>query len=292
MFFRTWLHTARPVFASSPSPAELCKSGRIESLNTGGFNRSSYQLRPQALETQSWGAATACVWQRGYTSRVSPAPLIRPVRPDDEAIVGQIAYQTAFFGQSARTFFPHEALFSLLWTHPYFLEARPTGFVAEVDGQVVGYIIGAANQRKYQRQVVSSLILGLWRNLRPLNLLPATLPYLWRIARYPTPHADWRAYPAHLHINLLPQARGLRLGEQLLQAYLLDLSERGVPGMQLSTTTENRAALGLYRKAGFQELLTRVTPLWTPWLGHPARHVIMGRKLTRLAAAPQAEEPG
>lgn len=211
-------------------------------------------------------------------------PVIRPMRHTDELALGQIAYQTGFFGQSAAAYFPSPALFSLLWIRPYFHGAGSLGFVAELDGQAVGYIIGSVSQGQYQSALTKTVLQGGWRTLpAPLALL-ICLRYLLRAALFSAPHASWQEYPAHLHINLLPQARGLRLGEQLLRAYLSALMELGVPGVQLSTTTQNSAALGLYREFGFRVLAEKTTPLWTPWLGHPARHVIMGCRL--------AKEPG
>lgn len=203
-------------------------------------------------------------------------PVLRPVRSSDEYALGQIAYQTGFFGQSAARYFPSQPLFALLWIRPYFYGAGSLGFVAELDGQVVGYIIGSVNQAKYHSALTQTVLREGWRTLPPLWALLACLRYLLRAALFAGPHASWREYPAHLHINLLPQARGLRLGEQLLVAYLRVLTERGVPGVQLSTTDQNSAALGLYHKLGFRVLAEKNTPLWTPWLGHPARQIIMG----------------
>ncbi|MFC3832894.1 MULTISPECIES: hypothetical protein [Deinococcus] len=69
--------------------------------------------------------------------------------------------------------------------------------------------------------------------------------------------------------------------------------------MQLSTTTENRAALGLYRKLGFQVVTERQTALWTPWIGRPTTQVVLARSLSPgeenpgggLGAAPPAATP-
>lgn len=220
-----------------------------------------------------------CWW--AYTPVMSSVPVIRSLRQEDREIVGQLAYQTGFFGLSAERYFPARPLFEFLWTGPYFQTAAPLGFLAERHGQAVGYVIGCASQAQYQRALLRTLPLGLWSRLHPFCPVWRSLRYLSRAAIFSPAHANWRQYPAHLHINLLPQARGFRLGEQLLQAYLNVLTERGVTGVQLSTTTENHAALGLYRKFGFQVLGSQVTPLWTPWLGHPAHHLIMGRSLVK-----------
>ncbi|WP_254843166.1 GNAT family N-acetyltransferase [Deinococcus marmoris] len=202
-------------------------------------------------------------------------PLIRPMQPTDEARLGEIAYQTGFFGASAETYFPDPQLFADLWVRTYFRLPDSVGYVAQVGGDVIGYIVGSLNEAAYRRvlgRVVADTVLpGVLtrRYARPL----AALPYLIRTLRYPSPHASETGFPAHLHLNLLPQSRGLGLGRGLLQRYLERLRELGVPGVQLSTTDENEAALGLYRTAGFTVAASEQTELWTPWLGRPARQM-------------------
>ena len=129
------------------------------------------------------------------------------------------------------------------------------------------------------RVVADTVIPGLLtrRYRRPHS----AVPYLLRSLRFPSPHASETEFPAHLHLNLLSGARGLGLGHGLLQSFLDRLQELGIPGVQLSTTDENVAALGLYRKAGFSVAAVEQTPLWTPWLGHPARHLCLVRRTGR-----------
>lgn len=202
------------------------------------------------------------------------------MRPADEARLGEIAYLTGFFGGSAERYFPDPQLFADLWMRAYFRLPDSVGFVAQVSGDVIGYIIGSVDERAYRRAlvrvVVDTVLPGLLsrRYRRPL----AALPYLLRSLRYPSPHVSVGEFPAHLHLNLLPTSRGLGLGDNLLQGFLQRLRERGVPGVQLSTTDENVAALGLYRKAGFSVAAAEQTQLWTPWLGRPARQLCLVRR--------------
>ncbi|GHF47041.1 N-acetyltransferase [Deinococcus metalli] len=191
--------------------------------------------------------------------------------------MARVACSTGFFGRSAAVYFPDSALFGALWVGPYLHGAGAGCFVAERDGEVVGYILGAPDHARYQRALTAVVARHLSTTV-PTRATVRSVPYLLRAARYPSPHADWRAFPAHLHLNLLPAARGTGVGGRLLDAHLTALGGLGVPGVQLSTTTENDVALRLYRRAGFTELASRVTPLWTPWLGHPATHVLMGRR--------------
>jgi ribosomal protein S18 acetylase RimI-like enzyme len=207
--------------------------------------------------------------------------LIRPLRPTDEARLGEIAYLTGFFGASAERYFPDRQLFADLWVRAYFRLPESVGFVAQGDGEVIGYIVGSVDEGAYRqalgRVVVDTVLPGLLtrRYRRPLS----ALPYLRRSLRYPSPHASETEFPAHLHLNLLPQSRGLGLGRSLLQTFLGRLQELGIPGVQLSTTDENGAALGLYASAGFSIAASKTTGLWTPWLGHPARQLCLTRRL-------------
>lgn len=206
---------------------------------------------------------------------------MRPLRTEDFAEVSEIAYATGYFGAPAGTYFPDQELFADLWIRPYFV-AGPFGFGAERGGQLLGYIIGTPAWPEYRQAFARVLPLVLRRAASRGYSYPAGgLPYLLRALRFPNPHAPEALYPAHLHLNLAPESRGLGIGSALLGAYLDALATQGVPGVQLSTTLENQAAVALYQKHLLTVWSDRTSPLWQPWLGHPARHIVMTRSLAR-----------
>jgi GNAT superfamily N-acetyltransferase len=59
-------------------------------------------------------------------------------------------------------------------------------------------------------------------------------------------------WPAHLHIDLLPAARGTGLGAALMERWLQQLQEAGSPGCHLLTLVENTRALKFFEKSGFR----------------------------------------
>ena len=61
-------------------------------------------------------------------------------------------------------------------------------------------------------------------------------------------------YPAHLHIDLMPQVRGLGLGRTLIDQLLSELRERGVRGVHLGVDVANRNGIGFYEHLGFREV--------------------------------------
>jgi len=207
-------------------------------------------------------------------------PHIRPAGPLDLEALGHIAYATGFFGSSAAVYFPSPPLFRDLWIKPYLEGIGACNFVAELEGKIVGYIIGTPDVRSYRRYFLRSAgeILGKVFTGGYPGLLPSAR-FLLRAARYGRRQAPIEQYPAHLHINLLPQSRGLGVGQKLLEAHLDCLRARGVHGVQLSTTRENKAALGLYQKLGFEVYAEWESPLWKPWLGREATHLIMVKHL-------------
>ena len=196
--------------------------------------------------------------------------------------LSQIAYQTGFFGESAVRFFPSASLFADLWVRPYLDETGQVScnFLAESGGKVLGYIIGTVDLGRYRPWFVRNLpglllkaLSGGYPGLWP------SLPYLLRMALYPSRLAALERFPAQLHINLLPESRGMGLGQKLMEAYLECLSAQKIPGVQLSTTRENQAAIKLYERNGFQVYSEYSSPLWRPWLGHDAVHVVMTKGL-------------
>lgn len=206
------------------------------------------------------------------------AGVIRPARPADLAALARVAYDTGFFGESARRYFPDPALFADLWVRPYLRGGL--GFVACAGDGVVGSILGVRSPAAYRRA-----LWGLVPTLAGRALtggyprLPGCLPYGWRTLRFAAEHAPTDLFPAHLHLNVLEGARGTGLGGRLLDTFLAALAREGVRGVQLSTTRVNVAALALYEKRGFRVWAERQSPLWRPWLGRDALHVVMVRVL-------------
>jgi RimJ/RimL family protein N-acetyltransferase len=100
------------------------------------------------------------------------------------------------------------------------------------------------------------------------------------ILRGEYPHADLTQYPAELHINLAEGARGLGLGKQLMNACLDQMTALGLPGIHLSTTSLNVAAVRMYEKMGFRLLGSKRTRLWEPWMpGQEVENLVFGKSL-------------
>lgn len=61
-----------------------------------------------------------------------------------------------------------------------------------------------------------------------------------------------KKYPAHLHIDILPEYQGKGAGTQLIGALKDSLREKGCKGIMLSTGIKNKKAISFYKKNGFK----------------------------------------
>jgi GNAT superfamily N-acetyltransferase len=79
------------------------------------------------------------------------------------------------------------------------------------------------------------------------------------------------AYPAHLHLNLLPGAQGQGVGSMLLKAWLELASKRGATAVHVGVNRTNRRALRFRSQNGFKDLNPEGrTGSRTVWMGRSA----------------------
>ena len=58
-------------------------------------------------------------------------------------------------------------------------------------------------------------------------------------------------YPAHLHIDILPDYQSKGIGSKLIKAFCDNLKEQNVKGVMLIVGTENEGARRFYERNGF-----------------------------------------
>lgn len=61
-------------------------------------------------------------------------------------------------------------------------------------------------------------------------------------------------YPAHLHIDILPEYHRMGIGTRLFRALREQLIADGVPGVMLTAGADNETAISFYQSLGFQLL--------------------------------------
>lgn len=211
--------------------------------------------------------------------------LVRLFRPADGEAVLHIGAETAFFGEPVEAFLEDRRIFRDAF-YAYYTGFEPEHcWVACEAGQVVGFLTGCFDTRQHDRvfrRRILPAVFGGWLagNYR---VGPKTARY-FAAAVGAALHgeiaaADISRYPAHLHINLLPGARGKGLGRSLMAHYLGQLREAGVPGVHLQTTSLNVIACRLYETAGFALVAEKPTRMYAHLVPQPVTTRCYGMKI-------------
>ncbi|MDX3098589.1 GNAT family N-acetyltransferase [Streptomyces sp. ME01-24h] len=188
---------------------------------------------------------------------MTPRTLIRPYRPGDRPAVYDICVRTGHEGGDARHLFTDLDLLPDNFAGPYAHLEPELAFVADDGMRAVGYIVGTADTaafvRRFRREWLPRLEHRHPRPSGPLVTADDELAdLLHRPERMIVPElAD---YPAHLHIDLLPEYQGRGHGRELMVRFLSALAGRGVGAVHLGMVTANTAARAFYDRMGFREL--------------------------------------
>ncbi len=177
---------------------------------------------------------------------------IRPYRAGDLAAIYDICLRTGDAGQDATRLYGEPQLLGHVYAGPYGLFAPETAFIAEDAGGAGGYVFGPADTHAFEALLEREWWPGL-RGRYPDPVSPATpdermMHLIHHPPRLPRRIAD--AYPAHLHVDLLPRLQGRGLGRTMLDRWR---SAVGVPA-HLSVGVRNERAVRFYRAYGFREL--------------------------------------
>ena len=191
--------------------------------------------------------------------RMSSLPVqLRPYRPTDLLALYDVCLRTGDSGVDASTLYRDPLLLGHVYAAPYATFHPELSFVLDDGQRAVGYVLGVPDSRAYAARCEdewSPLLRGLYP--RPDESDSSRDGRLLRLVHrgYRAPESGWlEAYPAHLHIDLLPEAQGNGNGRRLIGALLEALRAQGVPGVHLGVGTRNVRAQGFYQRLGFRLL--------------------------------------
>ncbi|MGP7959511.1 GNAT family N-acetyltransferase [Sanguibacter sp. A247] len=187
---------------------------------------------------------------------------IRHTRTADAAEVARlydVCIRTGAAGGDASGLYAQPELLPAVYLGAYLALEPGLAFVlADDDDNAVGYVIGAADTRDFAARCEREW----WPALRerfPLGSAEAgTLDAkLIELIHAPValPDAAIDRFPAHLHVDLLPEGQGGGNGRRLLETLFDALRARGVTALHLGVDTTNTHAVGFYEHLGFRPAL-------------------------------------
>lgn len=129
----------------------------------------------------------------------------------------------------------------------YYIENEPENcFVLSDDAKAVGYIICAQNYDKF-KSVYDEKYVPQIKHMGENRIKWASDAYIL--------HEKFKEeYPAHLHIDILPEYQRSGWGGKLVSTLIDHLKNKGIGGVMLTTGTQNETANRFYKKYGFDEL--------------------------------------
>ncbi len=185
-------------------------------------------------------------------------PHIRPFRAGDEAALSDICLRTADRGADATGVFDDDDLWGAVFVLPYVERHPDLAFVVATDDddRPLGYVVGTPDTEAFEDWFATEWwprFADRWpRPAAESSRQDGTLVYAYD--RRPGRVAHTAGYPAHLHIDLLPEAQGQGWGRRLIDRLCAELRERGVTGLHLVASADNGGALAFYDRLGMTRL--------------------------------------
>ena len=185
------------------------------------------------------------------------APVIRRYQERDHDAVYDVCVRTADSGGDARGKYGSDDLMPDLFAGPYLFLEPEFCWVLDDGERAAGYVIGtpdtAAFARAYRERWTPRMA-----DRYPAPPDPPVTSQDEMVSMFYAPEAMvWPglpAYPAHLHIDLLPHVQGSGNGTRLMRTFFEAAAAAGAPGVHLVVAADNTRALGFYDHLGFKRL--------------------------------------
>ncbi len=174
--------------------------------------------------------------------------VIRPYRVQDRDAIRRVNYETSFLHQPRKFFDDREVVADALTR--YYTDFEPGScFVAEAEGQVIGYVIGTLDIVKMRREYGSKILWPLFFKAaaRGIFLNRKTYAFFYHSLKsylkgeFKVPDFS-QQYPSTFHVNVLDGFRGQRVGNRLILRAVQFIHEQHVIGVQFSTMSNEPTA--------------------------------------------------
>ncbi|MFW9922726.1 MAG: GNAT family N-acetyltransferase [Candidatus Thorarchaeota archaeon] len=179
---------------------------------------------------------------------------IRKLHPNDEKELIDICFITG--DEHLKKIFPDPYLFSLFWCLYYVWFEKENSFVAvdSTKNKVIGYIFSTYDTYSQEESFKRNIYPKIKERMKELKLKSLqTKLYAYFITNWPLTKKRKRLiteYPAHLHIDILPDYQRQGIGHRLMKTLENNLQENKVKGFHLGVGTDNIQGINFYKKYG------------------------------------------
>lgn len=194
-------------------------------------------------------------------------PRIRQATPRDAAALARVCLLTGAHGDDATGAFCDDDVLADVYALPYLEGPGCEAYVLDVSGTPLGYVVGTADSAAFQEWFSRE-----WWPARRGDRTPQTPGDEWLLPSADDPtrcHIDrLDEFPAHLHIDLLPEMQGHGWGRRLMDTMMAALAHRGAHGIHVGVSLHNAPAQAFYPKLDFTPIAEDdSTRFWARSLG-------------------------
>ena len=178
---------------------------------------------------------------------------IRPYQKSDLTALYKICLLTGNSGEDATKLFNNPDLLGHYYVAPYVIFEPDICFIVTNNEKPCGYIIGTKDSQKFYEKCEKDWFPQL-RKRYPFpeeNDKTLDAKIIMRIHDGHKVKPELLNYPAHLHIDLLPEAQGQGVGKKITNIFIDKLKELNVPALHLEVGKRNSGAIKFYKKLGF-----------------------------------------
>lgn len=181
--------------------------------------------------------------------------VVRPWQQSDADDIDDVCVRTGASGGDATGLYPADLLPDV-FARPYLALEPELAFVVDDGSRAVGYVLGTSDTARWVAEHRERW-LPLAGARHPLVEPPVDArDRIVHLLHHPELNLrpETAGYPAHLHIDLLPQAQGKGLGRVLIRTFLAAVRAQGVSSVHLGMSPANTGARAFYDRLGFHEL--------------------------------------
>ena len=199
--------------------------------------------------------------------------IIRKFKSSDRKKIRRISSETAFSNIKNVPHIDRKFLADVLTL--YYTDYEPASvFIAEIEGNVAGYLLGCLDTKIFRKKmfgiiclkIIPGFISGRYRVTKDMFILMCL--GLTGILKGEKDPAIIEC-PAHLHINVRKESRRSGAGYELMSVWLAYLLNKGVKGVHLSTHSVNKNAMCFFEKWGFVPYYRYKSSIWSYIAGKP-----------------------
>ncbi len=225
------------------------------------------------------------------SGRERPRRTVRPYEPRDQTAIRKICCDTAFSGRPLEEWLDvHRDLFADLFTLYYCKYEPELSWVAEQGDEVVAYLQGCADTRRYGLVMVTRILPRVfWRILTRRYTVGRRT---WRTLRYLAADAlqgrlgswPWREYPAHFHLNIVPRARdNFWTAGALIHRFQRALLRKGIRRFHIQMLSHRVNLRRKFEMLNFKVWSLSEVRFRPPYRGRPACFATLVRELDGTA---------